>query len=228
MRSSAVPALEADNVAHNFGGRWILRGASLTVHPGEAVALLGRNGSGKTTLLRIAATLLRPSRGAVRVYGHDVVKAADAVRGCVGVLGHAPALYEDLTAGENLSFAFRMYGERPDPSRIQALLEGVGLGAETHSRVRGFSAGMRRRLSLARVLIRPPRLLLLDEPYASFDPEGIAFVNTLVEDTKARGDAVLLVTHDPERASVVADRMVRLVEGRVVEAVDATDAAASV
>lgn len=222
---SAVPALDVEGVTRNFGARWVLKGVSLRIEPGEAVALLGRNGSGKTTLLRIVSTLLRPTGGTARVYGHDVVAANQEVREHIGLLGHAAALYEDLTAGENLRFAFRMYGLRPDAERIQDSLERVGLSSESDARVRGFSAGMRRRLSLARVLIRAPRLLLLDEPYAAFDADGIALLNRLIREVRDRGDAVLLVTHDPERAAAVVDRMVRIVDGRIVNAPEAASAA---
>lgn len=215
---ASVPAVEVSALARRFGGRWALRGVSLRVEPGEVVALLGHNGSGKTTLLRLIATSLRPTRGEGRVFGYDLVQESAAVREAVGVLGHSPALYGDLTATENLRFAQRMYGLPADPAPIRDALATVGLEREADSRVRGFSAGMQRRLALARLVLRRPRLALFDEPYASFDADGIALVNRLLADLKAAGGAALVATHDLARARPVADRVIALAAGRIVEA----------
>ena len=208
-------AVDLQNIARRFARRWVLRGASLQVRPGEIVALLGRNGSGKTTLLRVVATTLRPTRGSGTVYGHDLVKDADDVRECVGVLGHHSGLYDDLTATENLQFATRMCGMHVAKEQIQHALHEVLLGDEAKARVRGFSAGMRRRLALARLFLRPPKLLLLDEPYASFDQHGIDCVNGFVRQTAAQGGAAIIVTHDPARVAEISQRMVRIVDGRI-------------
>jgi heme exporter protein A len=203
------------SVARRFGQRWALRGISLRVEYGEAVALIGANGSGKSTLLRIAATALRPTRGTAFVCGHDVVKEADAVRSLVGMLGHAPGVYEDLTAAENLRFTLQMLGRPAHREAIAESLALAGLAADERERVRGFSAGMQRRLALARLLIQAPRLLLLDEPYSAFDAGGIALVNALIDRTRTQGGAVVLVTHDLARARSVADRWVRLEGGHL-------------
>jgi heme exporter protein A len=209
-------ALTLDGLAHNFGQRWVLRGVALEVAAGEAVALMGRNGSGKTTLLRIVATALRPARGGGSVFGLDLRRDAPIIRERVGSLGHAAALYDDLTATENLRFAVRMRGEPDDAAAIRAALAEVGLASEHDNRVRGFSAGMRRRLALARLVLHPPNLLLLDEPYASFDEDGIQIVNRMVRATALRGGAVLLVTHDLARATGAVHRVLRLEEGRIL------------
>lgn len=206
--------MEVVGLARRFGHRWALRGVSLHVAAGEIVALTGHNGSGKTTLLRVLATALRPSRGTARVFDHDVLEDADAVRAAVGSLSHAPGLYADLTAAENLRFAQRMSGCGEDRATIAALLSRVGLGAEAGERVRGFSAGMQRRLALARLLLNPPRLLLLDEPFASFDAEGVALVNEVLAERVAAGGSALVATHDPGKATRI-DRSVRLHAGRV-------------
>jgi heme exporter protein A len=222
---ASVPAVEVSALARRFGGRWALRGVSLRVEPGEVVALLGHNGSGKTTLLRLIATSLRPTRGEGRVFGHDLVQESAEVREMVGVLGHSPALYGDLTAAENLRFAQRMYALPNDPAQIRSALATVGLEREADSRVRGFSAGMQRRLALARLVLRPPRLALFDEPYASFDTDGIALVNRYLAELKASGGAALVATHDLPRARPVADRVIALEAGRIIEA-SAPEAAA--
>lgn len=208
-------ALELDNVARRFGRRWVLRGINLQVHAGEAIALMGRNGSGKTTLLRVISTALRPSRGSGTVFGQRLVEDADEVRSQVGVLGHHAGLYDDLTAGENLRFSMQMYGLDVPRERLDGALDEVGLGHERRERVRGFSAGMRRRLALARLLLRPPRLLLLDEPYAAFDQHGIDQVNDFVRRIVADGGAVVVVTHDLIRAEGVTGRVLRIEDGRI-------------
>lgn len=216
-KSSPLPAVELDAVARRFGRRWALRGISLRVPPGEALAIVGHNGCGKSTLLRVIATLLRPTLGGGRVYGRDLVREPDAVRSLVGMLGHAPAVYGDLTAEENLLFAARMFGIADDRRQIAlaiaAALDAVGLAREANERARNFSSGMQRRLSLARVLLRPPRLLLLDEPYHSFDAAGAVLVNDLVRATRARDAAVLMVTHDLARTEGLIDRVVEMRAG---------------
>ena len=187
----------------------------LSIARSQVVALLGRNGSGKTTLLRIVATLLRPTRGGGTVLGHDLTRDADAIRGRIGFLGHSNGIYPDLTAAENLEFTLRMTGQPVDRQSIDGALEAVGLGVERDTRTREFSAGMQRRLALARFRMLMPDLLLLDEPYASLDPGGATMLTALIADTRGRNGAVLLVTHDITRARAVADSVVTLEDGRL-------------
>lgn len=210
-------ALELNGIARRFGRRWVLRGIDLQIPAGQVVAVTGRNGSGKTTLLRIACTALRPTRGRASIFGHDLVDEAARIRALVGAMAHQPGLYEDLTAAENLIFSLRMAGRTVVASDIDAALENVGLLAERNERVRGFSAGMRRRVALARLLLRPPSLLLLDEPYASFDEDGIGRVNELARAVADGGGAALVATHDIARARLVMDRHVHIENGRILE-----------
>jgi heme exporter protein A len=209
--------VETSALARRFGRRWVLRGIDLQVEAGEVVALTGRNGSGKTTLLRLVASLIRPTRGSILVFGHDTVRDGAGVRPLVGILAHNAGLYDDLTASENLVFSVRMAGHSARTAPISETLDRVGLANFEFERVRGFSAGMRRRLGLARLLLRPPRLLLLDEPYASFDQDGIELVNEFAARTRAEGGTVLLSTHDMARAAGVADRRVHIVDGLLSE-----------
>jgi heme ABC exporter ATP-binding subunit CcmA len=214
--SSTSHAVELTGIARRFGSRWVLKGADLVLERGEAVAIAGKNGSGKTTLLRIIATLLRATRGSGSVLGHDIAQKPDAVRSRIGLLGHTNAVYPDLTAAENLGFTLRMLGRTVNPPSIAAALETVGLGAQANARTRGFSAGMQRRLAIARLRMIDAEVLLLDEPYSSLDPEGTELVTRLIADTRQRGGAAILVTHDTPRAQRVADRIVALDDGRIV------------
>jgi heme exporter protein A len=214
--TSAAPAVELTDVAHRLGHRWALRGVTLRIPPGEIVAIIGPNGSGKTTLLRVIATTLTPTRGSGRVFGHDLVTEPDAVREVTGMLGHATGLYDDLTAGENLRFAMQMCGGSSSTSTIDTALAAVGMRQRESERVRGLSSGMRRRVALARLVLRRPRLLLLDEPYNSFDATGVAAVDALIRETTTAGGAVLVVTHDLARMDATGyDRVLSLNTGRL-------------
>jgi heme ABC exporter ATP-binding subunit CcmA len=179
------------------------------------VGVEGHNGSGKSTLLRILSTAIKPTGGDAYVYGAHVVRQATAVRGRIAFLTHYPGLYDDLTAEENLQFACRMLGV--NGARIPELLARVGLEREGKEVVRTFSAGMQRRLSLARLLLQRPRLLLLDEPYNNFDPAGISLVNDVVREVRSEGGAAMIVLHDRHSAGDVLDRVVRLKQGVVDE-----------
>jgi heme exporter protein A len=211
----AVPAISIREIAQRLGGRWVLRGISLSVEPGEVVAVVGHNGSGKTTLLRVLATALRPTRGAGRIFGHDLVRDADGVRAECAMLSHAGGLYADLTAAENLAFAQRMMGGNVDMEAIHHALDRVGIRRFADTRVRTFSSGMQRRTAVARLYLRDARLLLLDEPYNSLDGNGVALVDELIANVRARGGAAVVVLHDLERTSTTFDRIVELANGRV-------------
>ncbi|MBI2795551.1 MAG: heme ABC exporter ATP-binding protein CcmA [Gemmatimonadetes bacterium] len=206
-------AIDVSGLGKRFGARWVLRGTTLAVRPGEVVGLMGQNGSGKSTILRIVATLLKPNAGTAQVNGLNVVRDATAVRAQVGYLAHTPGLYDDLTARENLKFAADMLGM--PATVVDASLERVGLARVAHERVRGFSAGMERRLALARLFLRTPTVLLLDEPYSNLDAAGVELINSLIGGIVRTGGAALVALHELAPARGLIDRTLTLVEGRI-------------
>jgi heme exporter protein A len=217
-RSDALaspPALETRGLCRRYGRRWALVEVDLAVPRGAFLLLTGRNGSGKSTLLKVVATALAPHRGTVRVAGHDVVAARDEVRRSVALLGHASHLYEDLTALENLRVPARFLGLGTTRDELVGRLEAVGLAGRADDPVASFSAGMRKRLSLARTLLQDAEVLLLDEPYGNLDPPGFEMVDRQLEAFRARGATVVLATHLLERGRTTCDLGVVLEEGRV-------------
>ncbi len=191
---------------------------SLTIQECEVHGILGPNGAGKTTLCKILSTILTPSSGEARVYGHDVVSEADSVRRLLGlVLGGDRGLYPKLTARENLEFWAAMYGisRRETRRRIDDVLSKVGLH-ETDYPVERFSRGMKQRLHLARGLMPQPRVLLLDEPTTGMDPVAAMAFRDLVHEVKAQGMTVLITTHDMAEAEAVCDRVTLIDNGRIL------------
>jgi heme ABC exporter ATP-binding subunit CcmA len=192
-----------------------LAGVDLVVAPGEVVVLEGPNGAGKTSVLRVCAGLLPVTSGTAEVLGRDLRRERASVHRHVGMLGHAAALYDDLTAVENARFAVRAAGG--DPERIDAALERLGVvGRLRATPVVRLSAGQRRRVALAVILARRPRLWLLDEPHAGLDSEARAILTDIVGESVACGATVLVASHDPSHALALADRAVSLAGGRVV------------
>lgn len=214
-----VPLIRVAGLTKRYGVHFVLDGVNLDVHPGEALALLGANGAGKTTLLKIIATLVRPSAGVVAVAGHDCVREAERVRRDIGYVAHGSHLYEDLTAAENLRFWTELAGKPVGREAILSALAAIELEAVADDTVRTLSAGMQRRLSLARLLLVPPRVLLLDEPFASLDQRAGKWLEEHLLARKTRGAAIVMSTHSFGRELDVVDRVAILAEGRVAVAV---------
>lgn len=214
------PAVATHELARLFGGHPALAGVTLSVPAGRCVQLVGPNGAGKTTLLRILATAIRPSFGSAAVDGLDVSAHPDLVRSRVAYLSHATGLYDDLTARENLSFAATMLGLEPETAadQVASALDEVNLAEVASTRVGGFSAGMRRRLALGRVLLARPSLVLLDEPFAALDADGIALMERLLDRWHRSGVAALVASHATEHLAAHADATVRLEGGTVTSA----------
>ncbi|HEX6139443.1 MAG TPA: heme ABC exporter ATP-binding protein CcmA [Candidatus Limnocylindria bacterium] len=216
-RTPPPPAVATRELARLFGRDAALAGVSLRVERGRLIALTGPNGAGKTTLLRILATSLRPSFGVAEVDGVDVATHPELVRPRVAYLSHATGLYDDLTAAENLRFAATLLGRPSGTDGVADTLAEVGLALDADRRVRGFSAGMRRRLALGRLLLASPSLVLLDEPHAALDADGMALVDRLLGRWRDAGATVLVASHHADRIHDQADGWARMDAGLLVE-----------
>jgi heme exporter protein A len=209
----ALVIVRVEKLARRYGRRWALADVSFDAPAGSVVMVAGRNGSGKSTLLRVLATAIRPDRGRATVGGFDVTAQREDVRRVTAILSHHTYLYESLTALENLHvFADHLRIRR---ERVRPLLDRVDLAARADDAVSTFSAGMRKRLAFARVLLQKPKVVLLDEPYGQLDPPGFALVDEVVAELKRSGTTVLMATHQWQRVSAMADTAVVLEAGRV-------------
>lgn len=223
----AAPVLHARGVSAGYGGRTILQGLDLQVQRGQIYALLGSNGAGKTTTLSLFLGFLAPSAGSVRVQGTDPVADPDGARRQLAYIPENVALYEHLSARENLSYLLDLAGQPEDALAIDQALQAAGLDPAAHGRrVAGFSKGMRQKVAIALALARKVPALLLDEPTSGLDPQATAEFNRLLALLRAQGVAILMVTHDLLSAADVADRIGFIDAGRLVEEV-AADSAAS-
>jgi heme ABC exporter ATP-binding subunit CcmA len=178
------------------------------------MALLGRNGAGKTTLLRIIAGLSRPSRGTVKIQGADARE--QSTRQSIGILGHGIALYEELSAIENLTLFGRLYGLADARKRADQMLERVGLARVRDGLAREFSRGMRQRLAVGRAFLHDPEVLLLDEPFTALDDRAIAVLQSMIQEMRDRGRTIIMSTHQLREALELASHVALLQRGQIV------------
>jgi ABC-type multidrug transport system ATPase subunit len=203
--------VQFDGVEKRYGSVCALRNLTLSIAAGECVAVAGRNGSGKTTLLRLASQLIRPNRGAVSYPG-----AEENHRPRIGFVGHAPMVYDELTAAENLFLFAKLEGIPDRTNRVNRLLAEVGLGERRDSLVRTFSRGMRQRVAIARALLAEPRLLLFDEPGTGLDTESSAWLAERLRGLRDAGSTILMSLHGESDMGRLATRGLRLERGAVV------------
>ena len=207
--------LKAVNLTKTFGSRKVLRGLSISIEPGEIVSLIGVNGAGKTTLLRILSDLTRAEIGQVLFNNTPSRRDPAGYRRQIGVVLHAPMLYGNLSARENLMFFSRLY-QLPDAvERIDELLEVVNLRSRANDLVRSFSRGMQQRLSIARALLHDPACLLLDEPYTGLDQDSSHVFETIILRAAEDKKMVLLATHDLDKACRTSTRIDLLHQGKI-------------
>lgn len=205
--------LQIRDVSRRYGRRWALVHVELVVEPGQAWMLLGPNGSGKSTLIRCLSTELRAHHGEILLNSENVWTHRARLRKRIAVLGHQSRIYDDLSATENLKVWSRLGGYQPE---IPALLERVGLDPGRRDPVRTFSAGMRRRLALARMLLKEPDLVLLDEPFTALDPAGRELLMDVIRTLQERGATLLMATHLPAVARAVCSHAMMLESGKVL------------
>ena len=211
--------IEVNELTHCFGERKALNSLTYSVKAGEIFALLGPNGAGKTTTIRLLNGLYRPTSGSLRVMGLDPISQGDELRQQSGVLTETTALYERLNARQNLEFFGKLYGMGGEElnSRIGELLKFFGLEGRSADKVGTYSKGMKQRLALARAMLNRPRILFLDEPTSSLDPESAQQVHELIQSVKANdGQTVFLCTHHLDEAERLADRVAIMNTGRVL------------
>ncbi|MBI3959842.1 MAG: heme ABC exporter ATP-binding protein CcmA [Chloroflexi bacterium] len=212
---SAETIVRVHNVAQRYGRKPVLRDVSFQVNAGEVAALLGANGAGKTTLLRILAGLDNPERGEVWLGNVPLAAAGHEIRRYVGLVSHRPLVYDNLNGLENLRFFARMYDlVEPEP-RIEAVLTAMDLWRRRYDPVRTYSRGMIQRLAIGRSILHDPPVLLLDEPDTGLDQESVAVLTDLIAQLRQGGRAVLVTTHNWERAERWADRVYHLVDGTI-------------
>jgi heme exporter protein A len=208
--------MELCDISKRFGPRWAVARLTYALPRGRSLLLTGHNGSGKTTLLRMIATATFPTAGAIKLFGQDTRTFRDELRQKVALLSHASFLYEDLTAEQNLAVLGRLVGLPNLKAAIPALLERVGLTQRSKSPARQFSAGMRKRLAIARLLLKAPTLALLDEPFGELDPSGIHQMEGLIRELQENGTTIILATHLVEQGRALTHERLHLENGRKV------------
>jgi heme exporter protein A len=206
--------LRFENIYKRYGGLLALRGVSLTIAPGECAVFAGRNGSGKTTLLRVAARLVRPSRGSLSFSNPSRGDEESSIR--PGFVAHATMVYDELTAEENLLLFAKLQRVAEPEDRVETLLQEVGLTDRHASLVRTFSRGMRQRVAIARALLHEPSVLLLDEPATGLDPQGVAWLADSIRRLRDSGRTILMSLHGESEISSLGTRAIRLDAGSVV------------
>lgn len=210
--------LEVHNLAKNYGDFTAVKGISFDIKEGEIFSLLGPNGAGKTTTISMLSTLYTPTSGDATIAGYSITKDPMAVKQVIGVVPQEIALYEDLTARENLIFWGQMYGlsGRSLHSRVDEVLEQIGLADKAKNRVKTYSGGMKRRVNIGVGLLHKPRLLFMDEPTVGIDPQSRRAILDTVKDLNKQGMTVLYTTHYMEEAQELSDRVGIIDHGELI------------
>lgn len=210
--------LETQNLIKNYGDFTAVKGISFDIKEGEIFSLLGPNGAGKTTTISILSTLYTPTSGDATIGGHSITREPMAVKRVIGVVPQDLALYEDLTAKENLVFWGQMYGlgGKSLNSRVDEVLEQIGLTDKAKNRVKTYSGGMKRRVNIGVGLLHKPRLLFMDEPTVGIDPQSRRAILDTVKDLNKQGMTVLYTTHYMEEAAELSNRVGIIDHGELI------------
>lgn len=209
-----MKAIEVRNLTRDYNGLRAVDGISFTVESGEIFGFLGPNGAGKTTTIKMLTGQLRPTSGHAWVVGCDVVTQRQQLKPQIGVVFEYQNVYERLTGRDNLLFAARLYGVKK--SRVDEVLETVGLADRSQERVKKYSNGMKQRLLVARALLHQPKVLFLDEPTRGLDPGVARGIRGFIVDLARQGVTVFLTTHYMEEADQLSKRVAIINEGRIV------------
>ncbi len=211
-------AIRVEGLYRHFGDTKAVDGISFTTERGEIFSLLGPNGAGKSTTISVLACLLQPDRGDAWVMGHSVTDNPRDVKAAIGVVPQEIALYEDLSARENLIFWGKMYGMRGSPlkQRVDEVLDLVGLIERQKERVGKYSGGMKRRVNLAIALLHKPPLIIMDEPTVGIDPQSRRHILDGVKDLNREGISVLYTTHYMEEAQELSNHIAIMDEGKLI------------
>jgi heme exporter protein A len=204
-------AVACSGLGRAYGERAVLRDVAFALPRGATLAVFGANGAGKTTLLRILATLLRPHAGTASVLGCELPRQGWAVRGRIGLLGHDPMLYRDLSARENLRYHARLHDVAD--GHAENLLDAIGLRLRADEPIRTLSRGMTQRVAICRAVLHEPELLLLDEPLANLDPGAATLAEPMIG--RSSGATRVLISHDIEQGLAEADLVLGLRDGAV-------------
>ena len=211
-------AIQVQDLHKNFGDVYAVQGVSFDVQAGEIFSLLGPNGAGKSTIISMLACLLEPTQGDALVMGHSILRQPMAVKAAIGVIPQEVALYEDLSARENLNFWGKMYGLRGEAlrQRVDEVLEVIGLTERQKGRVGKFSGGMKRRLNIGVGLLHKPQAIIMDEPTVGIDPQSRRNILDNVKELNQQGMTVLYTTHYMEEAQELSDHIAIMDQGKVI------------
>ncbi len=219
-----MQAIEVSHLVKRFGSLTALDDISFSVGEGEIFGFLGPNGAGKTTTIRILTGISSPTSGTATIFGHDIERETIAARRSMGIVSETSNVYDDLTAWQNMLFSAELYhvGRKEREKRSEDLLALFGLSDRRDDKARGFSKGMKRRLTLAMGLVNSPRLLFLDEPTSGLDVQSNLIIRDVIADLVREGVTVFLTTHNIEEANLMCDR-VAIINAGTIAAIDAPE-----
>ncbi len=216
MQNGGGPVVATDNLTRTFGSRRAVDGVSISVNPGQVLAIFGPNGAGKTTLLRILGGILKPSSGKATV-GGVALPGGPNVRRRTGIVSHHSLLYDALTARENVEFSAKLYGVADVRAKAERALESMQILERADTPVRALSRGMKQRVSIARAMVHDPDVILADEPFTGLDIIGSKALSSLLLSLRDRGAALVLVTHNLGEGLSLATNAAIMTSGRIIK-----------